>query len=56
MAHITKLIRYTLSISDYPVYISMRMAINPTVYVTISDEVSKFRSEGPIYRTAHEIR
>lgn len=56
MTHIPKLIRNTVSFSYHFINVSMRMTIYPIVYVAISYEVSKFRSEGTVYRTAHEVR
>lgn len=56
MTHIAKLVRNTVSISYHLIYVLMGMTIYPIVYATISDEVSKFRSEGSVYRTSYEIR
>ena len=47
MIHIPKLIRNTLSISYYPVYVTMRMTINPIVYSAISNEVPQLCCETP---------
>ena len=44
-----------MGITYHLIYVSMGMTINPIVYATISNEVSKFRSEGSIYRTSYEI-
>lgn len=56
MTHIPKLIRNTLSISYYPVYVTMRMTINPIVYPAISNEVPQLCCESTVYRTSLEIR
>ena len=56
MNYISKLIRNTVSIPYHLVYIPMGMTINPIIYTTISDEISKFSCEGSVYRTACEVR
>ena len=52
MIYIPKLIRNTLSISYYPVYVTMRMAINPIIYSAISNEVPQLCCESTVYRTS----
>jgi hypothetical protein len=47
MIHIPKLIRNTLSISYYPVYVTMRMTINPIIYSAISNEVPSSAVKAP---------